>query len=189
MRLRYATMTDRKSKVDEVFKQGVEKLNETSLPLWLTYIRYCGLLSDDRIRDIYEEGIKGPPEVSEVLKPKYIEWLAFMEGVEAARTKYNELANKQPFCKELHFTMSKLESTEFDHDYDAWARVHELACKQFGEEDVDVWINHILFYLHFHKIDNVGEKVQQICVEAERTLSPLLVSYFKEKYNKARFEN
>ncbi|KAJ3634573.1 hypothetical protein MTP99_007523 [Tenebrio molitor] len=186
LHLRYATMTDKNLKVDEVFKRGVDMLKERSLPLWFMYLRYYGLLArDDIIDSIYRKGITQPQEISETLKPKYIEWLALSKGINDARKMYNILANEKPYCKELHATMSKLESTEIDHDYEIWAQIHELACKQFGEEDVDVWINHILFYLHFNKSDNVNEKVQRICREAENTLSPLLQSDFREKYAKA----
>jgi hypothetical protein len=179
-------MTDKNLKVDEVFKRGVDMLKERSLPLWFMYLRYYGLLArDDIIDSIYRKGITQPQEISETLKPKYIEWLALSKGINDARKMYNILANEKPYCKELHATMSKLESTEIDHDYEIWAQIHELACKQFGEEDVDVWINHILFYLHFNKSDNVNEKVQRICREAENTLSPLLQSDFREKYAKA----
>lgn len=182
-------MTDKKSKVDEVFSQGIEMLKERSLPLWFMYLRYYSLLSrDNKVESIYSEGIKQPQEISQVLKPRYIEWLAIHKKMSDARKMYNILANEKPYCKELHSTMAKLESSEINHNYEAWARVHELACKQFGEEDVDVWINHILFYLHFNKSDDVNEKVQRIYAEAEVKLSPLLQSDFKEKYANALAE-
>lgn len=188
LQLRYAIMSERNVEVDKVFKEGVEKLDKRSLPLWYMYLRYYSLMSrDDVISDTYQKATKHSPEISDNLKPRYIEWIALSKGMKEAREKYNTLAQEQPFCKELHLTMSKLESAEIDHNYETWGKVHELACKQFGEDDVDVWINHILFYLHFRKSD-VNEKVETIYREAEAKLAPLLKSEFKEKYNKALSE-
>ncbi|XP_044262071.1 U3 small nucleolar RNA-associated protein 6 homolog [Tribolium madens] len=187
--LRYATMNDMKKKVDEIFEKGTEMLKERSLPLWFMYLRYYGLLTKDDIVDsTYRKGLSQPPEISQALKPRYIEWLALQKGINDARKMYNVLANQEPFCKELHSTMSKLESMEIEHDYAVWGCVHQLACKQFGREEVDVWINHILFYLHFNKTDNVNENVQRIYSEAENTLTPLLLPDFKERYEKALTE-
>lgn len=186
LRLRYAVMTDSKREVNKVFEDGLKKLNKRSLPLWHMYLRYYGLLGlEKNIENIYQRAVIQPPEISQAMKPKYIEWLAVTKGINEARKKYNELARQTPYCKELHSTMSKLESTKIEHEYDVWARVHELACDQFGKEDVDVWINHILFYLHFNRTDNVNEKVQTIYAKAIEKLSSLLHSDFKEKYERA----
>ncbi|EEZ99856.2 U3 small nucleolar RNA-associated protein 6 homolog [Tribolium castaneum] len=187
--LRYATINDMEKKVNEIFDKGTQMLKENSLPLWFMYLRYYGLLAkDDVIDSTYRKALTQPPEISQVLKPRYIEWLALQKGINDARKMYNVLANQEPFCKELHSTMSKLESMEIQHDYKVWACVHQLACKQFGREDVDVWINHILFYLHFNKTDSVNENVQRIYRDAENTLTPLLLPDFKERYEKALSE-
>ncbi|KAF5273297.1 hypothetical protein FQR65_LT04719 [Abscondita terminalis] len=176
------------SKVDQVFKLAIRSLKENGLPLWLSILRYHYLSSErDYIELIYRDGIKQPKEVSDRLKALYIEWVCFEKGIGIARQIYKEIAMEKPYSKELHKMMAKLESLQVVYDFKHWEEVHELACNQFGKEDVDVWINYINFYVHYYREHpNSGERVVQIYNKAEQTLAKTLIFEFLTRYTKLK---
>ncbi|KAK4877294.1 hypothetical protein RN001_009800 [Aquatica leii] len=176
------------SKVDQVFKLAIKNLKEKGLPLWLSILRYHYLSSRrDYVELIYRDGIKQPKEISDRLKPRYLEWICYEHGIETARKVYKELAVQKPYCKELHKMMAKLEGLQVGYDFNHWEEVHELACKQFGKEDVDVWIKYIKFYVHYYREHpNSGERVVQICNRAEEALPKTLIFEFLTRYSKLK---
>lgn len=181
--LRTQILSDNKQGIDVVFKAGVKALQEKALPLWTGVIRYHLLASDDdTLEKLYKEGVRQPAEVSDSLKPEFIEWLAVAKGMRATREQYLLLANEKPYCKELHVTMSKLEATEIEFNFPSWDKVHELACAQFGEEDVDVWINRIQYYMDFKRGIVSKTELQQVYTDAQNSLPEMLFLTFKDKY-------
>lgn len=182
--LSYAIKTDSVNDVNITFKLGVIALKEKALPLWLMLLRFHLLISEnDKMRGIFEDGVKQPYEISNILKPKYIEWIAFHEGIASARARYRTLALERPYCKELHFLMAKLEFSEMIVDHDSCQKAHELACAQFGREDSDVWINYIKFIL-FRKPDDLHIQITKIYNESKSKLPPLIWQQFNEVYTK-----
>uniref|UniRef100_A0A1Y1JV88 U3 small nucleolar RNA-associated protein 6 homolog n=1 Tax=Photinus pyralis TaxID=7054 RepID=A0A1Y1JV88_PHOPY len=173
-------------KVNLVFKLSIINLKEKSLPLWQKIISYHLIMShDDYIHLIYRDAVKQAKEISDDLKPKYIEWLALAKGMKVTRDVYNELAIQEPYCKDLHAMMSKMESVQLKYNFKAWEKVHERACEQFGAEDVDVWIDYIVFYTDYYKVhENPAERIQWIHSEAEKKLHKSLILDFNRKYAK-----
>lgn len=160
--------------------------------MWLMAIRYHSLTSKSEVIEcIYKDAVKQTKEVSNVMKPEYIQWLALSQGIVEARQAYNLYAEEEPYCKDLHATMAKIESAEMDLDVDRMEHICTLATKQFGY-DSDVWIN--LIELYFKYKDNfdkknitlyIADKVAQTNTAAEAALANnemALVDY-KEKYN------
>lgn len=81
LRLKYFILKDNVEQINEIVRQGSAKLEKKSLPLWLMALRYHTLNSTDGVIDkIYEQGVQKPKEISDVLKPDYIEWLALTKG-------------------------------------------------------------------------------------------------------------
>ncbi|GJQ84176.1 hypothetical protein Trydic_g2852 [Trypoxylus dichotomus] len=180
--LRTQIVSDDRQGIEAVFRAGVEALQGKALPLWTGVIRYYLLSADDDTMEaLYREGVRQPQEVSDVLKPEFVEWLAIAKGMRHAREEYLALARQQPYCKELHNTMSKLESTEIDFNFDAWENVHRLACEQFGKEDVDVWMNWIQYYMDFRRGSVSKAILQQIYMDAQNSLPEVLFLSFKDK--------
>ncbi|XP_074042828.1 U3 small nucleolar RNA-associated protein 6 homolog [Leptinotarsa decemlineata] len=196
LKLKYAVIKDNVSKFNETFKMAVLNLKEKSAPLWMMALRYHTLSSKNQIIErIYKDGVRQPEEVSQIMKPEYIQWLALNKGIKEARKQYSLLAVEEPYCKELHATMAKIESAEIDLDVKELETVLLLSCKQFGSEDADVWISLIRCYLEYHKMweeldqnFNVNEKVLQIKQDAEYQLShsALLLADFRGKYDALR---
>lgn len=79
--------------------------------------------------------------------------------------------------------MCKLEFSQMNVDHDNLQRVHELACAQFGEEEVDVWINYVKFIL-FRKPANLENQITRIHNESKNKLPALLWQQFNEVYKK-----
>lgn len=182
--LKTQILQDSKEGTQKVFKAGVLALKEKALPLWTAVIRYFLLSEDDPfIEAMYEEGIKQPPEVSDFLKPHFLEWLAVTKGMRYTRQKYFAIAKWEPYCKELHSTMSKLESTEIEFNFESWDKVHELACEQFGKDDIEVWLNRLQYCTHYKKGKVTKTMLQQIYSEAQKALPDVLFINFDDKYN------
>lgn len=89
LQLGYAIKSNILSEIQILFKSGVEHLKNKALSLWLMFLRYHLLSSDTKkIIWTFEDGVREHPDISNALKPKYIEWIAFHEGIEAARNRY-----------------------------------------------------------------------------------------------------
>lgn len=146
-------------------------MRENSLPLWNSILRYHFLVSlDEDIEQLYIIAMGQPAKIRNALKPDYIEWLSLVRGINKTREEYERVANEEPFCLELHIRMIKIESMQLHCDINKWERVHELACEQFGHDNVDVWINYMKFYLHFNNKDDYDSKVLEIFSRAEKKL-------------------
>ncbi|CAH1103478.1 unnamed protein product [Psylliodes chrysocephalus] len=166
------------SQIKEQFKKGILILKEESAPLWRMIINYhLNYSSINTIKEIYEEAIKQPEEISNVIKPEYLEWVGTNLGIRAAREVYKEISETLPFCKNLHEEMFKLERKEFYIDVQDLERPLLLACHQFGHLDSEVWINLRNCYYQFiylFKIEipdfNIKAKYLHIGFEAEKAL-------------------
>lgn len=134
------------------------------------------------MENLYKQGIKQPQEISDILKPQFLEWLAVSKGMSYTRQIYLALAREEPYCKELHVTMSKLEATEIEYNFEAWDKVYELACEQFGKEDVDVWLSRIQYYIDFKPGTVSKADLHQIYMDAKNSLPEVLFLSFKDKY-------
>ncbi|KAF5276512.1 hypothetical protein FQA39_LY06581 [Lamprigera yunnana] len=187
IRLNLEVVKQETPKVDRIFKLAVKQLKENALPLWFSILRFYYMSNDNKvIESIYRDAVKQPTPISDVFKPKYIEWLSFQGEMDATRALYKALAMEKPYCKELHKVMSKLESMQVVRDYTTWEGVHKLACQQF-EKDVDVWMNYIAFFIQDYKDHpNPGEQIIKIKEKAERVLPRALVYEFLTEYAKIR---
>ncbi|KAB0795579.1 hypothetical protein PPYR_12418 [Photinus pyralis] len=177
--LHHSILKNDSEKVSQVFKLGVKRLKDKSLPLWQTVIQYYR--NEDSVSEIYEDGVAQPKEISDVLKPQYIYWLATKKGTEVARQVYARLSVNRPYCYSLHKVMSEIESKEESKNLKAWEKVHEIACSQFGKEDIDVWISRIHFYLH-HYVEQ-SQRVHLLYKQAQQNLPKTLVVDFLSSYS------
>lgn len=182
LHLYYQIVKDDPEKVAKAFKLGVKNLTESALPLWKAVIQYYQ--NKDNLQAIYEDGVKQPQSISNVLKPRYLNWLTLTKGIEAARQVYTRLSIEKPYCKEMHQMMIEMESIQPNRNYKASEKIHEIACQQFGKQDVDVWINYISFYLHFYtEHDNPSQRVNMLYNQAQQNLPKLLILEFLTKYS------
>lgn len=177
------------SAVDHVFKLGTTVLKENALPLWKTILKYHYCMSDrDYVEAIYKDAVKQPKEISATLKCLYIEWLVVSKGISAARNAYLKIAELEPYCKELHETMSKIESMDVNPKYECGIRVHQFATQQFGHDDIDVWLNYVRYVLYFIGNRPGGDDLELpeevIRQEAERKLPDYLFDDFVDEYEK-----
>lgn len=89
LRFEYALKSKNSSDINQTFKNGINSLKNKALCLWLMFFRfYSESLDSEKIRSLFEDGVKETPEISNSLKPKYVEWLAIHAGIDAARSKY-----------------------------------------------------------------------------------------------------
>nr|CAI5850416.1 unnamed protein product [Callosobruchus analis] len=147
LRLKYAAMQGTTEEFNECFRDAVLHVQKNSAQLWAAAIGYHTLNSSENVvEDIFKKAVVTTKEISDVFKPEFIEWLTLNKGINAARKMYLELAKKQPYCKELHNAMAKIEEIEMEPDMEKLEYIYKLACEQFGHEDCDVWITLVEFY-------------------------------------------
>lgn len=118
----------------------------------------------------------------------------FITGIEAARSKYREIADKVPHCKQLHVAMARIESLEMDPDIDQWEKVIELAIQQFNDH-LDLWKMSMELYLRQHKVFekkrpgfDLSGKLLEVYNKAERSLkhNELLLANLKKEFDDLR---
>lgn len=113
--------------------------------------------------------------------PQYLEWLAGDGSIKETRNVYEALARIEPPCKELHYTMARIESMQVAFDYQQLQRPLRLACDQFGDSDADVYIQLIKFYYTYRKESTV-ESVGKVYQEAKRRLPEKDLTVFLDKF-------
>lgn len=178
--LKYYIMKQNMDKIRKVFEDGKECLRGEAIELWHLYINYHSSVSSfEDIKSIYESAIAETDTISNVFKPLYLEWIVNIRNLNEGRLIYKKLSTEKPFCKQLHTTMLKLETTQQNIDYNFCKQVFELACKQFGQTDTDIWIEYIKFYSTSIK----KLQVPDIIKRAEMYLSPHLKFKFQNELN------
>lgn len=83
----------------------------------------------------------------------------------------------EPYCKDLHLTMAKIESLELNVDIDGWENVLLLAIRQFSN-DLDLWKTLIEFYIETSQLIekkrpnfNLNAKLADIYHQANAAIS------------------
>lgn len=171
------------TELDQVFRLGVAALKDESLPLWDCMLNYyVNNLKNEAADMLYKEGVLQAASISNELKPKYITWLNDTKGINAARDAYNVVSTLNPYCKGLHKAMWIVESTQTNFDFDSWTKVHKLAVRQFGREDVGVWLDYLKFYMLYNKSHDSIEITENIYNMAKRNLPSHLHENFQNKF-------
>lgn len=164
-----------------IFERGVAALGKNSKSVWLTYLKYHVVVSeDDVIEDLYKKACQSFDEVSIVIKPFYLEWAFVVYGTKKAREVYREIATRKPFLLELHKMMVKFEYIELNPDFEHWESVHKLAVEQFPEPDV--WLNYIEFLIDDKKSDK--SYIEEIYNKAIKSLPDVQRDIFKHEFTK-----
>lgn len=152
--------------IERIFNEAKHSLAQSELfDIWKIYKKYHLVTSDkSTIKSIFESNVQG--KLALKVRPEYILWLFENEGIAAARKIYDELSNQLPFCKEIHQTMLEIETKNKTIDFGICQKIHILSCYQFGEKELDVWLDYIKFLLQI-KMDNYHEIIQQTADSAE----------------------
>lgn len=183
MQMRFHIEYQQTEEVYKVFRLALKQLSVAdSFPLWELLLLFYK--SDDqlsgKVKGIYREAIDlATAEISNKLKPQFLEFLVQSEGIEAARSEYNKLCLCVPSCLEMHRQMARMEAMQGTPSVTAWRKCHEMAMQFFGKENVDVWLEMI----KFEKSHGDAKKVSQLYLRAMNTLEKDLVSTFLEAFN------
>lgn len=169
--------------VAKVFRAALKPLPiAETYPLWELLILFYK--SDDslskKVKPIYKEAIDlCLPQISNPLKPQFIEYLVQTEGIQAARAEYNRLCLCVPSSLEMHKQMARMEEMQLEANVSAWRKCHEMATQFFGKDTVDVWLE----IIKFEKGHGDAKRVSQLYQRAMASLTPSLVGTFITAYN------
>lgn len=183
MQMRFHIDYQQTDDVYRVFRLALKQLSTTdSFPLWQLLLLFYK--SDDRlsgkVKGIYREAIDlAVTEISNKLKPQFLEYLVQSEGIAAARSEYNKLCLCVPSCLEMHQRMARMEAMQETASVSDWRKCHDMATQFFGKENVNVWLEMI----KFEKSNGDPKKVSQLYLRAMNTLDKDLVSTFLEAFN------
>lgn len=120
-------------------------------------LRYYNLVcSYEEIQMLYESCLDEPKEVSDVFKPLYISWVVTVKGIGEARKIYKNISTRQPYCKQLHTMMIKLELCQIKKDYECIDFAYKMLCDQFGHDQLSVWNDYVRFCYKYGRIDRIS---------------------------------
>ncbi|XP_017780848.1 PREDICTED: uncharacterized protein LOC108565758 [Nicrophorus vespilloides] len=190
MWLKYEITGGKKKEVLKVFNLAREVLSVIAeecplsniVQFWILMLNFHMIASStEEIREFYEMAILEGANVSNIFKSKYIEWLIVSDGFENSKKLYVELWKKMP-SKEMYNSMCQLQGIEAEKSVMSWwDEIHTEACKVYGNEDVDVWINYIKFYMCYSK-DGM-QKIDEIKSKAKDSLPHIKHKLFFESYD------
>ncbi|KAK7871763.1 hypothetical protein R5R35_014030 [Gryllus longicercus] len=181
MRLSFHLSEDEEDVAMAVFKHAVACLSsddDTSLPLWKMLIQYFQTKNVNKVKEVFEDGIKQGPAVASPLKLMYLEWLVLAKDISTARQVYQSICDKAPFCRELHQKMATLECLQPEVQISRVVKCYELACEQFGKDSTEVWME----YVKFERIRGDPKKVKEIYLRALKSLDKQLAHRFISEF-------
>lgn len=167
--------------IQRIFQKGKTALNEMALPLYQELIKYYLITgATEKLESLYRSTFNLHENISHALVPEYLKWMVVISGrdIEEARTIYNTLSAKKPFCKKLHDIMASLECAE--EDMENWEKVLNRATEQFPE-DLDVWCNYMNFFIQFKK-KSTSEDRKKIYYKAISMLPDIKKRQFESEY-------
>lgn len=178
LRLKYYVMKGDSANINDVFEEGKDALQEDSVQLWNSFIDYhCKTASFEKAKSVFESAIAENESVSSIFKSKYLQWIVKKKNLNEGRALYKKIAVETPFCKDLHKTMLNIEQTKSNVDLNFCEEIFQLASKQFGQNEIDIWLEYIKFYSTSIKKMQVPEIIKR----AESSLNPNLKCLFQEE--------
>ncbi|XP_050301370.1 uncharacterized protein LOC126739642 [Anthonomus grandis grandis] len=190
--LKFYLLQDESKQAEQIFEKAIEALGPDSFQIWDDYMDFQQLKgSTEELETLYERAINQPYEqVSKPFKSRFLSMTFLSRGIESARELYLKIADKAPYCKELHIEMMLAEEMESHNgnaqNNDIKRQVLEFWMRQFGDSDVDVYFQRMNYVREqFPQGINLNEKIGKIYEEAIRTLvDTKKVALFKERFHK-----
>lgn len=178
VRLRYLLVSEQEEEAASVFAKATNILGEKALPLWRMKLLHTQAKSPEKIEEIFQAAMQAHPDIAKDMKPSYIEWLVLTKSIQSARKIYDSLCLQPPTCLELHKKMAELELMQPEVVQKYARRPHEMAVLQFGQNNVRVWLDYIIFEMNHGDPKKIGE----IHRRAVKTLEPALTDSFISEY-------
>ncbi|KAL7291126.1 hypothetical protein TKK_0015252 [Trichogramma kaykai] len=177
--INYLLNIEQKELALEKFNMAVAILGKDAVPLWQLRFLHIQITNPEELPSFFQEGLKSIPEISNYIKPVYIEWIVLNNDIEKARSVYDQLV-LQPFpCLELHKKMASLELLQCNISLQNARKPYEMITLQFGKKSKDVWIEYVKFELKYGDKD----RVSNIYERAIQNLEPALVEDFTSEFN------
>ncbi|XP_060863646.1 U3 small nucleolar RNA-associated protein 6 homolog [Metopolophium dirhodum] len=137
----------------KIFDVGYQALGNKSLLLWeitdSVLQQYCDVTL---LGKFYEEGAKSPyPEISNVYKVDYLEWIHMYDGISSARKLFDQLKNLEPQNKKLYTDMIEYEKLQQPINVSNIRNLYNVACSKFCRQgtEVTLWSKCIEFELTY----------------------------------------
>lgn len=181
MHIKYYSSIDDPRMVKITGEKAIETLKENSIQIYRSLIKYFQVknFSTSETINLFKDGIeKGCDEVSLALRPMFIDWLSLNRNLKYTRSEYEKLANKLPYCLDLHKKMIDVEMTRFNPHIGIIRDIHKTACRQFGATKTEVWMDIIKFETEYGD----AKYISDIYKNARNSLHDNLISVFTTDY-------
>lgn len=189
-------------KIVQVFEKARQKLGNDSPPVWSLYTKYLFTLDEKangakKLKDLFHKITIQPHENFRFLKVQAIENLAALFGMKETRKFFSDACKGFP-CLEMYSKMCELEALQVTKrtrngpdknrsfilhslcriqiapDLNHWRKCLESASLNYGQNDIEVWLNLIKFELEHGD----PKMASQIAERAIGTLKAELVDSF-----------
>lgn len=179
------------------FERACKHLGQEAYPLWElmhTYKLDNGAGNKENIKLFYLSAIEQGGRIAEDFQIKYIQWLGKV-NIEECRQTFKSFLTSKPFSTDMFKVMLQIEKkalvkSKNDKEFvDILESMHKTACKQIGDEDVDVWINYIKFLREFKGIHASKDAITKIAIDTRKKLNSELLSEFEVRYDAVMQEN
>lgn len=139
-------------KIGQIFEKAKHKLGSDSTPVWSLYMNYLLSLDEKakgtkRLKDLFQKITIQPHENFRFLKVNALENSALLFGMKEARKFFSDACKGFP-CLEMFNKMVELEGLQAVPDLNNWRKCLESASRQYGQSNIDVWLDLIRFELN-----------------------------------------
>lgn len=117
-------------------------------------------------------------KIAEYFKPKYLNVLNSLYGINEVRKEYNLQKNNQPIVLDYFETMIEIEKQQKQFDENFVRKVYEDVTNSFGKDSASLWIQYIKFEMEFEP-----NNVSKLYFRAVKSLQPKESDEFVSKYS------
>ncbi|XP_037029458.1 U3 small nucleolar RNA-associated protein 6 homolog [Bradysia coprophila] len=177
-KMRFYIQAKDDQRIVQVFEKSRHKLGNDSPPIWGLYMKYLLTLDEKvngtkKLKDLFDKITIQPHENFRFLKVDAMENVTVLFGMKETRKFFNNACKGFP-CLEMYSKMVELESLQIVPDLNNWRKCLESASRNYGRNNIDVWLDLIKFELK----QGDPKMASQIAERAIGTLESKLVDSF-----------
>ncbi|XP_076346357.1 LOW QUALITY PROTEIN: U3 small nucleolar RNA-associated protein 6 homolog [Tachypleus tridentatus] len=181
LHLHVQSKTDKET-VSTLLNDAIKKVSDKdALPIWKFGVEWTTIACPEKLKDLLENAISvNCPVVSLPMKELYLEIVSLKDGVSAARTLYIRLKNIRPLSLGFFKKMISIENAQLTPSVKHLRTYFEDAILDFGQIDVDLWIDYIR--LELSHLKGKPENCGKVYWRAVKKLTPAKADDFVNQF-------
>ncbi|XP_054160096.1 U3 small nucleolar RNA-associated protein 6 homolog [Oppia nitens] len=195
----YVMKIDSKSEIKCFFEKilhkfGYKEISDESITIvfdiWEQYIKWSTVyLKPIEVMNITKKlsklsSGKTSKQINEYMKPKILDALNSVYGLEKTRHYYHSYKKFPPNLLSFHRKMLEIEKQNANPNYHLIHGIHEEIVNNFGSNDATLWIDYVMFEMKYN-----ANKVADIYYKAVKQLTPEESDKFIQNYSILKSNN